>query len=252
MAKHPTSSRVHRDPETPDDAFISGIKRSVDWARAHDRQLTIAAVLAAVMVALGVYYVRSERRVENEAAARFAQVQQSVASGNVQLAIRDLQTYLDTFGGAEAARPARLLLAGILVEQDRHTEAVDALGDLPDDIDEPFGAAASRLLAAAYEEMGEIDQAVALYQRIADNARFPYERREALADAGRVRLQNGDPEDAADFYEDIVASFDEQEPARGYYAMWLAEARARAATGGPATPTVPDTADTAAADTGQG
>lgn len=244
MAKHPTSSRVHRDPDSPDDAFIGAIKRTVEWTRAHDRQLIIGGVVLAALVLIGVYYVSSQRRVEAEATARLAQVQQSVASGNPQLAIRDLQTYIQTFGGARAAQPARILLADLLLDQDRHAEAVEALGDLPGDLDEPFGVAAARVLAAAREEMGDAEEAVSLYRGIARNARFPFEEREALAEAARVRLQSGDAEGAADLYEDVVESFDDERDAaaRGYYAMWLAEARARAATGGPAAPTIPDTA----------
>ena len=244
MAKHPTSSRVHREDETPDDAFVSGVKRSVSWAKTHDRQILIAGVAIAILVAVGAYWVSSQRRVEAEAATRLAEVQQAVASGNEQLAIRDLQTYLDTFGGAEAARPARLLLADMLLSADRPAEAVTALGDLPDDLEEPFAIAGARLLAAAREDMGEVDAAVQTYIRIADNARFSYQRREALADAARVRLQNGDAQAAADLYQDVVETFEEQEAGRGYYEMWLAEARAEAAEGAEA-PTAVDSAATA-------
>ena len=243
MAKHPTSSRVHRDPDGPDDAFVDSVQRTADWARAHSRQLTIAGILLAVLVIGGVYYVNSQRQLEAEAATQFTQVQQSVASGNTQLAIRDLQNYLNTFGGTEASRPARLILADLLLSQDQPAEAADALGNLANDLEEPFGLAGARLLAAAREEMGQVDQAVAIYRRIAENARFSYQRREALADAARVRLQNGDADAAAALYQEVVGTFGEQETGRGYYEMWLAEAQAQAQEGSGAAPVVADTAD---------
>lgn len=241
MAKHPTSSRVHRGDDSPDDAFVAAVKRTVAWVRTHDRQLTIAGVLVAVLIAAGVYWVSSQRRVESQAAARFSQVQQSLASGNTQVAIRDIEAYLETFGDADAARPARILLADLYLQEDRPAEAIQALARLPRDLDDPFGTAAARLLAAAHEEMGELDEAVSLYRRLAANARFPYQRREALADAARVRLQSGDPAAAAELYEDVVETFEEQEPGRGYYVMWLAEAHAMAAEGEGAAPTIADT-----------
>ena len=251
MAKHPTSSRVHRESNGPDDAFVDAVQRTATWAKDHQRQLTVAGILLAVLVIGGVYYLNSQRQLEAQAAAELTRVQQSVGSGNAQLAIRDLQNYLGTYGSADAAQPARLLLADLLLTQDQPAQAVEALGDLPDDLGQPFGIAGARLLAAAREELGEVDQAVQIYRSIAENARFTYQRREALADAARVRLQNGNPDAAATIYEEVVATFGEQEAGRGYYEMWLAEARAQAREGGGAAPVAADSApaDSARPDT---
>lgn len=245
MAKHPTSSRVHREPEGPDDAFIAAIERATTWGRAHSRELTIAAVLVAALVLIGLYYVNSRRTIEAQAQAQYGQVQQSLASGNTQLAIRDLQSFVSRFGDTSAAAQARLALGDLLLREGRAEEAIDALGDLPDDLDEPFGLAAGRLLAAAYEETGRPNDAVETYLRIADRARFDFERREALADAARVRLQDGDPAAAAALYARVVDLFDENDTDRGYYAMWLAEARARAEEGEGTAPTTSEAVEPA-------
>lgn len=246
MAKHPTSSKVHREDKGPDDAFVSTIQRSYAWGRENSRVLTVVFAVVLLVAIAAFWFVSQQRQLEVQATARLTEVQQSVASGNAQLAIRDLQSYLDRFGGTETANQARLVLASILIEEERIQEAIDALGKLPDKLDTPFGLAAARLEAAAYEEMGDIDQAVAAHLRIADSARFPYERREALADAARIHMQNGAPDRAADLYQRIVGMFDEDEPGRGYYEIWLAEAQAAAGDGaaGPSQPA--DTADTAA------
>lgn len=251
MAKHPTSSKVHREDHGPDDAFVNTVKRSYSWGRENGR---VVAVVLALMLVLGVgafWYISQQRQLEAQAASRLNEVQQSVASGNPQLAIRDLQAYLDRFGSTETADQARLILASILIEQEQPQEAVQALGELPGELDRPFGLAAARLEAAAHEEMGDIDAAVRTHLRIADRARFPYERREALSDAARLHSQNGEPDRAADLYERVVAMFDEDEAGRGYYEVWLAEARAAAREGAPAPITAVDTADTSepAADT---
>lgn len=233
MAKHPTSSRVHREDHGPDDAFVTTIKRSYAWGRENARAVIVVLTVVVVAAVAAIWFTSQQRQLEVQASARFSEVQQTVASGNTQLAIRDLQSYLDRFGGTRAAAQARLLLAGILLDQDRGQEAIDALGDLPDDLEEPFGLAAARLQAAAFEATGNVEEAVSTYQTIADRARFPFERREALAEAARLRLDNGEPDRAVRLYENILATFDEDEDdsEKAYYTMWRAEAQAQAEGG---------------------
>ena len=247
MAKHPTSSRVHREDASPDDAFVAAVKRTYVWARNNSRVLVTILVIVIAGAAGVSWFLAQQQRTERMAATEFTRVQQSVVSGNTQLAIRDLETYLGTYGGTETADQARLILADLLIGVERADDALEALGSLPDDLDEPFGLAAARMQAAAYEATGEADEAVATYLVVAGAARFDFQRREALADAARVRLQNGDAGDAADLYERILDTFDDDEAAvgRGYYEMWLAEARSRARTGQGTTPAETDsTAET--------
>ncbi len=249
MAKHPTSSRVHRGDQVPDDAFVSTVRRLITWSRENRRELVIATVIVVVLGITAAWYITEQRSVEARAASRFTAVQQSVASGNIQLAIRDLEAFIGTFGDTETADQARLVLADLLIAQDRADDAVDALGSLPDDLDRPFGLAAARLKAAALEATGDLEGATDVYRAVADNARFDYQRREALGDAARVQMQNGNPDAAARLYEQVLDTFGEQETGRGYYEMWLAEARAMAQEGAGTAPTSPDTAgstDTAA------
>lgn len=229
MARHPTSSRVHRDSKSgPDDAFVSGVDRTVAWVKQNQRALTIAIVAAIVLVAGVLYYVNYQRTLEQQAAVRFAEIQGTVAAGNVPLAIRDLQTFIGRFGSAEAGEQARIVLAELLLQENQPQQAIDALGNLDRDLDDPLGIAAAQVKAAAFEAADRHDDAVALYQRLADAARFDFQAREALANAARVRLQNDDPEAAIDLYERVLATFEEDDPGRGYYEMWLAEAQARA------------------------
>jgi predicted negative regulator of RcsB-dependent stress response len=248
MPKHPTSPRVPRPQTEPDDKFILAVERTTLWARQNSRQLLIGAIVLAIAVAAGVYYWQSQRRVEAEAAARLTEIHQTVMTGNVPLAIRDIQTYLGTFGGTRAANEARLILADLLIAQERPAEAIAALGRLPRDLDEPIGLAAAQLLGAAQEALGQHQDAVETYRRVSRNARFEFQRREALADAARVAMDSGQPDLALEFYDRLVDSVEEADPMRGYFEMWRAEARARlaAGTGGappaatPVTPAQPE------------
>lgn len=231
MAKHPTSSRVQRDDGLPDDIFVTTVKRFTQWARDNRRQATTGAAALIVILGAGAWYIAQQRSLEANAATRLSQVQQSVASGNTQLAIRDLQSFLDTFGSTDVANQARLTLADILIGEERHEEAIEALGRLPQRLGEPFGLPAARLEATALEQLERFDDAVDAYLAIAQDARFPFQRREALADAARVSLQNGNVAAAVDILQQLVDTFEDDEQGRAYYEMWLAEAQARAGQG---------------------
>lgn len=239
MPKHPTSPRVPKPEPEPDDKFLFFIERAGLWARHHTRALIIGGIVLAVGIIAAVYYIDSQRRVEAEAAARLNEVQQTVMTGNVPLAIRDLQTYLAAFGGTRAAREGRLILADLLLTEGRPAEAIQALGRLHRDLDEPAGIAAAQLQAAALESLEQHDDAIDTYQRIASNARFEFQRREALADAARVALDSDRPDLAAEFLDRLVQTFPEGDPGRSYYEMWRAEATARAARISDGTPTTP-------------
>lgn len=246
MTKKPSSSRVRRDDDVPDDAFVGTIERIIAWGQENTRQVTIGSAVILVIAAVAAWMIIQQRSLEANAQARLAQVQQTVASGNAQLAIRDLESYLDTFGSTDVADQARLTLADLLTTHAQPQQAIDALADLPRRIDAPFGLPAARLEAAALEQMGRYDDAISAYDRIAANARFPYQRREALADAARLQLQYGSPEQAVDHLQRAVDTFEEGEAGRGYFEMWLAEARAQARAGQATATPPPSPADTAA------
>ncbi len=239
MPKQPTSPRAPRHQPEPDDKFLFTVEQIALWGRTHARLLVIVGVVLLIAVAGGVWYVDSQRRLEAEATTRLSEIQQTVLTGNIPLAIRDLQTYIGTFGGTRPANEARLLLADLLLGQQRPAEAIQALGRAPRDLDEPVGIAAAQVLAAAYEALEQYDDALDTYRTIARNARFQFQQREALMDAGRLAMAIGRPEIAADLYDRLVQTFEPTEAGRGYSEMLREEARVMAS----APPVAPDTGE---------
>ena len=61
---------------------------------------------------------------------------------------------------------------------------------------------------------------------VADRAVFDFQIRTALDSAARARRRQQDIEGAAELYERILATFEDDDPARGVYELRLAEARA--------------------------
>lgn len=229
MPRHPTARRIHRAETSADDAFIARTLELWAWAQKNTRILTIAAVVVVLGAAGGLYYRSSQAAMRERAAATLTEVRQTVASGNTALALRDLESFLARFDGTDAADEARILMAQIYLTEGRNSEAISAIQKLAGDPSRPLGASAALLLAAAYEASGNAAEAEAAYLRVADRAPYPFQRRQALDAAARVRLDQGNVTGAITLLERLVESTSEENPEHGIYAMRLAEARAMAA-----------------------
>lgn len=226
MAKHPTARRVHRT-ENSDDAFVAGVLESSVWARNHRRIITIAGV--ALIVAVGVFfYLRNYRStLTNRATVELTSVRQAVLQGNRQLAIRNLNTYLSKYGKTPSGDEARLMLAQLYAEEKQTANAVKAIKPTADDPGGPNGASAALLLGAIYEAGNQPSEAEKVYLEIADEARFGFEKREALERAAGLRIQRGDAAGAAQLYDRALKTLPEDSPERTVYEMRIAEVTPR-------------------------
>jgi predicted negative regulator of RcsB-dependent stress response len=227
MARHPGSRRVSRPVESSDDAFIAGVLESSVWAKRHSRVL-IAGGVALLLLVGGLFWYRSyTTTIRENAAMELTQVRQTVMAGNLPLAIRDLESFIATYDGTPAAREARVLLAQIYLEAGQAQQAASTVERLARDPGAPLGASAAFLLAGAYEAAGHQDRAEQVFLRIADDARFDFERVEALDHAARLRLQRGDAAGAATLYQRVLDMIPEDAD-RGVFEMRRAEAETRA------------------------
>ncbi|MBI4410736.1 MAG: tetratricopeptide repeat protein [Gemmatimonadetes bacterium] len=227
MPKHPTAARVHKEA-SPDDAFIARVLETTAWARTHSRTLVIGGAVFVLAIAAVLYYRNYRSALREQSAVELLRVRQTAASGNIALARRDLETFIQRFSGTPSADEARLMLATVQLEMAQPDSAARTVGPLADDLDEPLGTSAAFLLAAAYEAQNKSGQAEATYLRIADEAEMPFERREALDAVGRLRLEGGNAAGAVQVYEQLVREAPEDTGERSLYEMRLAEARARA------------------------
>ncbi|MGH7474690.1 MAG: tetratricopeptide repeat protein [Longimicrobiales bacterium] len=235
MARHPTAARGRR-PEAADDAFIARLVHLTEWARRNARIVIITAVVVAVVAISGVYYLNRQARLDELAVTQLLEIRQTAASGNSALAIRDLQTFLDRFGGTQAAGEAGILLAQLQLQQGQPTAAIEVLEDFDAGGDALLAATARLLRAAAYEQSGNLDRAEELYRAVGDDAEYEYQRREGLAAAARLSLARGDAAGAAQLYQRLIEMTEADNPQRDVYEMRLGEADAAAASGAAAAP----------------
>ena len=232
MPKHPTARRVHREADSPDDAFVANVLEASVWAKKNSRLLLIAGIVLVVGVLGTLYYVNYRAQMREQAGARLNQVRQTVASGNPTLAARDLQTFIEQFGNTPAGDEARLLLAQVHLHANAPEKALDVAAPLAGDKDDVLGATAALLQAAAYEQAKQLEQAEQTYLSVADQAPFSYQRYQALDRAAILRMDAGNAAGAAELYRRILESAPETLPQRPLYELRLGEAEAMAATTG--------------------
>ena len=225
--RHPVARRIHK--ETADeDVFISRLLELAAWARNHRRALTTTVIVLVAAVALGIYYRNSRAAIANRATAELAQLQQTAAGGNRALAIRELESFVNRFGGAPAVKEGRILLGQLQLEEGHAEQAIQTLRPIAEDLDDPLGAPAALLLGAAYEAAGRSGEAERVYLRVADQARFPFQRQDALYAAARIRQDRGDYAGAVALYDRLLGLLPADAPERTIFEMRRAEAAARA------------------------
>lgn len=221
-----------RRPTSPDsdDALVVRALEFTAWAKANVRAIVAGAVIVAAIVAGLLYWrVYKEDRMER-AAADFLQLQQTAASGNTQLASRDLEAFARRYDGTVYADEARIALAQLHLQQDSAAAAVAILEGAAEKVDDsPVGPQAALLLAAAQQSAGQNEAAVRTYNAVAADADLTFQRVTALEALAQLHARTGDFAAAAEVYQRLVDQAGEGTPERQVYEMRLAEAEAKAA-----------------------
>jgi predicted negative regulator of RcsB-dependent stress response len=225
--KHPGAGRVHRERHD-EDVFVESVLESSVWAKQHGRTVLIGGILVFLLLAAGIYYRNYRSQLHDKAAAQLNQVRQTVLSGNKQLAVTDLKSYVAKFGNTPAGAEARTMLAQMYLSMNQPQQAVTAIEPIAGDVED--SPAATFLLAGAYEALKQPDKAEQQYLKIADDARFGFEKREALERAAGLRLAKGNTAGAIELYNRALNTLPEDSPDRSIYEMRIAELRGGAAT----------------------
>ena len=231
MTAQSASSRPRRPARAePDDVVLARALEFTAWARTNIRLIVAGAVVVALLVG-GLLYYRMYRADRMErAATEFMRLEQTVASGNTELAVRDLERYVSRYDGTTYAEEARIALAQLHLQQNRAAEAVTTLEGAADRIDDSaVGPQQALLLAAAQQAAGQTNEAIETYLAVAEEAELDLYRTEALQNAAILRSQAEDYAGAAELYARLLESAEEGSMDHQLFQMRIAEAEARAA-----------------------
>ncbi len=235
MSKHsrrPAPSGPASGAPDEDDLFTSRVLELTVWARNNTQTLIFAGIVVALAVTATVYYFNFSETRENQSALELEQIHQVVGVVSTEETLAELNRFLDRFGDAGSAAEARLLLGQVHLENGNIEGAIEALRPLRGRLGEPVALQAGFLLAAAYEQQGLWDEAVATYLDIADETDLGFQLRNALSDAARVRAGQGRYTEAETLLGDLLDALTPTDPGRGVIEMRLAEMRARTSSGG--------------------
>ena len=219
-----------RPQASGDDQFVAGVFQIATWAQKNARGLVLAIVALAVLVGGLFYYLDYQRRVREAASTEIRAIRFALESGQSSQIEDRIGAFLAQFDGSDYAREARMLLAHSMLLQNRAAEAIAparaaAEGRVGGDV---VGTRAAFLLAAAYEEVGDLPSAISVYEEIGDRARLSLNKRRGLEGAARLKDVSGDSPGAAILYDQLVELVPEESPTRMFYEMKLAELQAAA------------------------
>ena len=216
--------RPSSDPQDTEDAFVATTLEATHWAQKNQRTLIIGAVVLVGGLLIGNYVMGTRDAANQAAAGQLETLQRRLEAGDQVGVQADLETFIQRFGNTAHATEARMTLGQVTADLGDATAAVEILEPIARDIGSPLGAQAAGLLASIYEEVGNLGAAEGLYLRLADQAEMGFQVRDALADAARIRRQQGNNAGAVELYDRILADMEELDPGRPAIEMRRAEA----------------------------
>ena len=228
--RHPASRKTQDKPEQDDDVFVARVLHAGKWAEKNQQILTVLMVVVAIGVA-GLLYYRSYRRsLTEQAAQQLELIYQTVSIGDVEGARTELATFIERYGGTPYGPEARIFLGDLYLRNGSPQQAQAVLEPLAGSPSDPLELQAAALLAAAYEQDNQPQEAERIYLQIADRAELGFEIRDALAAAARIRAGRGDTAGALQLYERALEDLEEDDPARGQFEMRIEELRTATST----------------------
>jgi predicted negative regulator of RcsB-dependent stress response len=211
-----------------EDKFVASVIQFSSWAQKNTRTLVVF-IVALMITVFGVrYYFSYQTQLREAASAEIRAIRYDLQAGQTSVVVDRLRTFLIQFENTPYGREARVLLAHSLLIEHRAVEAIEPARRAADKVgSSPLSDRAAFLLAAAYEEVGETAQAIAVYEDVGRGSGHRAEQSRGLEGAARLRAASGDLAGAAALYNEILGLIPDEIPARTYYELRAAEASAQ-------------------------
>ena len=175
-----------------------------EWLTLHGREVTWAVAAVAVIAGGAWFYERSQSIKAQRAENAYFSARQSIAAGNLPLAVSDLQKVVTRYEGTPAGAQAAVSLAQALYDQKKYKEGLDALKKAESKATEDFRASIHVMEAAGYEELKDYLKAAEEYQKAADAARFPADKAVYRGDAARSYAAAGKKAEAKAIWTELA------------------------------------------------
>ena len=168
----------------------------MDWLQMNGRVMGIGAAIIVVALAGFWFYSRSRQIRTVNAERSLTLAQQSLASGNTNLALSDLQKVATRYEGTAAGTEAAMLLARQQYDQGKFQDGINVLTKVSDKAG-PSRANVESLIGDGYSQLGKANDAAKAYERAAEAA-GPYESEAAYyrAKAARSYASGGNVQEA--------------------------------------------------------
>ena len=196
-----------------------------DWVLVHKREVTWAVLALAVILAGFWFYQRSQAIKSQRAETAYFQARESIAAGNLPLAISDLQKVVVRYEGTRAGAQAAISLAQVLYHQKKINEGIATLKKVEAKAPGDFRPSIHVLEAAGYEELKDFVAAAEQYNLAAKVTPFPAEKAKYRAAAARDYMAAGKTEEAKRIWTDLAT--DESTPEAAEARVRLGELTAK-------------------------
>jgi predicted negative regulator of RcsB-dependent stress response len=177
----------------------------MDWLQVNSRLLGIAGAVVIVAVAGYWFYSRSRQIRMVNAERSLSLAQQSLGSGNTNLALSDLQKVAERYQGTSAGTEAALLLAGQHYEQGKFQ---DGINQLEKTLPKAGGSQATvqNLIGDGYAQMGKLADAAKAYERASEMSPYDSEKAYYKAKAARSYSSGGNVAAAKKLWTELAAN----------------------------------------------
>ena len=211
MAKKITRKQLLKEP----DQFITFTGRMIAFAKENRKQLIggVIAFVLALFITLGVKYYLVHNREESFSHLSALQQELNQMANEAPDKIYDVlsdkfKTFLKDYTGTKAGELGRIDYASIAINAGKSDEAVEMYKAALDETgpDSSYKDLILEGLASAYEQKGDLDNALKYNKMILDN-NDPSMTDQANFNMGRLYEAKGDLEKSREYYKKISDNF---------------------------------------------
>lgn len=205
---------------TTRERFINWLSKTLSK---HRRAIAVTGItLVVALIGLVSYFEIQERRLEEslvlveEAEEQFREWRnlEGDEREDMESDLRStLSEVIDGYPRLYSAQRALFIRGNLRLEQEQWEQAIEDFRRVGEDFAESHLALISLSnIAAAYEELGEMEQALTTYEELSTKReeRNPLRAR-ALFSIGRIQEQMGEPDEARSSYEELVSEYSDSE-----------------------------------------